>query len=597
MPEAPSLLNGGLTNKPKPPREAPRETVAAPAVPASVMAFVANRLGTLGMTARKLRLESYERYLEGEQYRDRPYDENGCHHGTRGIYGGPDGSPSWKDRTVRAVNNIAGDITNQLKQWSVTGSSWASLGVHADDTASEWLEGVAASAELASGTAECVRVAGGTGTAVVSATWRRDETNPSRGGAARFEVHMPSHCWPLSWADRRGLVPHEVVKVFRQYDEYAMPTKGKEPDNGEGAYVLRYWSGAARLPDGRLDPAGTPGVEAYFLAQKDEQGRWAVSVLVPPVAHGSERCPVFWVTRGDVREEDGFDGKPFFAGAEGLIDAANELEQAGDNTSKRNADDTLVVHEDASKAPQVLRKGALGAIFAKGGAEYLSQKGDSAKHLYELGKERENQAYRQSHVVKVDIDTLSRQTSGESLKRLYFPMISEADEIRVWVTRYFVRPACEWLLVTSRAWVAKGLAVEVPPVEEAAKDGSKTKVYRTRLPGVGQSVRVTWPQAFPPTLDDLKTASEASKNATGGDAVMSRETGVRVMQRAGAPVDSPEAELERLREDAEAKAENQAKGIGLATAAELAASPEAGRAGDVTAGGEDDDGPPSRDVN
>jgi hypothetical protein len=577
----PDRSTNGAREPGPPPLPAPQPPEGPPAVafpvPPALRDFVAARLPMLGETARKHRLDDWATYLAGDQYRHRQFDEHGCIPGSM-IEGGPDGIVGWENRRVRAVDNIAGDIVVQLTQWSVVGSSWCQLSVPGDEAATEWLEGLAKESELAEATAECVFVAGGNGTAVVSAAWCRDETDPERGGAVRFEVHPPALCWPLSWVDERSLVPHEVVKVFRQHDPYAR--KGVAPRDGEGRYVVRYWSGAARLPDGTVDPAGPPGVEGYYLAEKSPQGGWSVREAVPPVLHGSDRCPVFWVPRGRTAEQHGFDGKPFFAGAEGLIDAANELEQAADNTSKRNADDTLVIKDDPDKVHPLIKKGALGAIVAKGGAEYLSQKGDSAKVLYETAKERKNQAYRQSHVVKIDIDTLARQTSGEALRRLFLPMISEADEVRAWVTRHFVRPACEWLLKTSRQMVERNLAVEMPLVQRVSGTGEKSFVERK--PGKASSVGVEWPQAFPPTLEDMKSAATAASTATGGNAVLSRRTGIAVMQRAGAPIDSPEAELERLRQDADEAAEKAAAGLGLAAEAEAKANPDNAKAGDIT---------------
>lgn len=563
-------------NEPVTPADRARAVAPSGGVPQSVRAFVADKLLTLHETGRYQRLAGWAAYYDGRQFEGRTFDEHGCYPGSMGLAGGPEGFAGWQHRRVRSVNNLALDIVEQLTQWSVVGTSWCSLRTPGDEAATEWLEGIAKESYFQHATAEVVATAGGCGSAVVSGSWRQDRV--------AWEVHRPEQCWPLSWVEPRDLVPLEVVKVFRQPDPYA-PARARPQRPEEGPWTLRYWSGRG--------PAGEPGIEAYYLAYRDTKGFWVIDPQGPAVAHGSERCPVFWVPRGTTREERGFDGEPFFAGAEGLIDASNELEQAGDNTSKRNADDTIVVKDKAENAPKVLRKGSLGAIFAPGGAEYLSQKGDSAKVLYELGERREAQAYRQAHVIKVDVETLSRQTTGESLKRLYFTMLNEADDVRTWAERYFVRPATEWMLAMSRDMAARGVPVSMPPVEDDADPGEGGKpgkpVVRARKPGSSSYVVVTWPQAFPPTIDDLKTASEAVKNATGGTQIISRETGIATMVRAGASVEGGvEAEVERLRAEADEKAENTAKGIGLATKAEADNAPEP-KAGDIEADPEADD--------
>jgi hypothetical protein len=548
---------------------APQPVATSRVVPPSVRGFVGAALGRLSETARFCRLDAWGRYARGWQYQARTYDEVGCYPGTT-VAAPVAGLVPWAHRQVRAVNNLCADIIDQLTQWSVVGTSWCHLSVPGDEDASAWLAGLEQTSELAHATAECVAMAGGRGTAVVSAAWYKDDQDPEAGGAVRFETHQPQLCWPLSWADPRRLVPHEVVKLFRPYDPYK-PKNYRPPADGEGVYTLRYWSGQA--------PDGTPGVEAYYSVQKNARGEWAIAELVPTVEHGSKRCPVFWVPRGDVSEEDGFDGQPFYAGSEGLIDAANELAQAGDNTSKRNADDTLVIKDDAANAGNVIKKGAIGAIFSKGGAEYLSQKGDSAKVLYELAAERGNQAYRQSHVVKVDLETLGRATSGVALQRIYFSQTNEADDVRTWVERWFLAPALVWMLDTSRDLAAAGLTLRMPLLETVDKETGEVR-YELRVPGTSRAVDIVWPQAFPPTPEDGKTASETVKNGVGAGA-MSLETAVKTLQSAGVPIDTIEAELGRLREDAKDKAENSALSVGLSTAAEVAADPSAGKAGDL----------------
>lgn len=552
-----------LVDRTQPVTLADRARAAAPSgnVPPSLRAFVTERLLTLHETERSQRLARWSAYYDGRQFDGRPFDEHGCYPGSMGLSGGPEGQVGWQHRRVRSVNNLALDIVEQLTQWSVVGTSWCSLKTPGDAAATEWLEGLSKESYFQHAVAEMVATTGGCGASVVSGSWRRDRV--------AWEVHRPEHCWPLAWVEPRDLVPLEVVKVFRQPDPYARAS-ARPPAPDAGPWMLRYWSGQG--------PAGEPGIEAYYLAYRDSRGSWVIDPQGPAVAHGSERCPVFWVPRGTTREERGFDGEPFFAGAEGLIDASNELEQAGDNTSKRNADDTLVVKDKAENAPRVLRKGAFSAIFSPGGAEYLSQKGDSAKVLYELGERREAQAYRQAHVIKVDVETLSRQTTGESLKRLYFTMLNEADDVRTWAERYFVRPATEWMLAMSRDMAARGVPVAMPPVEDDPRPGADGKlgepVVRERKPGTSSAVVVTWPQAFPPTIDDLKTASEAIKNATGGTQVMSRETGIATLVRAGATVPGgAAAEVDRLRDEADEKAEQGAKMLGLNAEAEAKAAP------------------------
>ncbi|HEU4411171.1 MAG TPA: hypothetical protein VFS43_38315 [Polyangiaceae bacterium] len=537
-------------------RLAPPSPGDAPAPPPESLSAFAQRLDDLETTERYERLSTWAKYYDGKQYDERPYDENGCVPGSFGLHGGPEGWVPWGQRRIRSVHNLARDVARRLAEWSVGGTSWCELAVPGDDDATEWLEGLVDESRFWSACVEAAKEMNGCGGAVVSAAWRR--------GRVAWEVHRPQFCWVLSWADRRELVPREVVKVFRLPDPYKPASNGYRYGPDDGPFLLRYWSGRALLPSGAYDPASPPGIEAYFRAEKDRQGKWRLYAEGPAVAHGSDRCPVFWVPNTKPREECGPDGEPAFAGAEGKIDEVNELLQAAGNTSKRNADDTVVLKMDPAQAPGLLRKGALGVIVSPGGADYLSQDGSSAKAMTELAGEVEDRFYRLCGVVKASLKDLASQTSGEALRRIYAEQISRAGDVRDAIERWLVAPGCAWMLRTSRAFVAAGVPVVMPPVEEEG-EGEETTT-RPRLPGSAEAVEVTWPDPFPPTMADLESASKAAMQATNARA-MSQETAVRVLVKAGAPVASVEAELERIRQDADEKAEQAAKGLGLAAEA------------------------------
>lgn len=521
----------------------------------------------LNGTKRWEKLTKWERYYEGEQYADREFDEEGQIDGLPGYFGGgPDGYCPWYNRKIRAVHNVAKDIVDELAEWTLIGSAWPGFSIPEDPDAQEWLEGLIQMSNLAHVAGECVKIAGGCATGIMSASWK--------DGAARFEAHRPKLCWVLRWADAKEKVPAEIVKVYAPADDFESIDETEKKEE----YRIRYWSSA----DGKSVAPGIvnagSGVEALYRVYRNDDGDWVVSLL-EAVVHGCKRCPVFWVPNSAPSEEDGNDGKPDFFGQEGKIDDMNELFQASSNTSKRNADDTVVVKTDPKNAPGFIRKGPRTAIIAEGGADYLSQDGASAKIMNEHGVMRENQIYRACGTVKADTQDLAKQTSGEALRRLYFKQIQKCDGKRQVFSRYMLRPICRWLLEESRKMNRTLLDMPLVIIEN---DDGTIKETRERKPGKSINVVFVWPDPFPPTIDDLDKASNAVKNTTAGARVLSTETAIKALVRAGAPVASIKAEVQRVKQDAEEKAAQDAKAIGMSTAEKTKAENE--HAGDIEAG-------------
>jgi hypothetical protein len=521
----------------------------------SFVQFIA-KIPTLHGTKRWAKLTRWETYYDGKQYDCREYDENGMMGGMVGYYG-LDGYVPWSERRVRAVHNVAADIVNELAEWSVVGNAWCSITIDEDPDAQAWLEGLIDASNMPHAVGECAKIQGGCGTGVVSAMFK--------DGCVRLENHRPKLVWVTRWADQKDKVPAEVFKVYCPVDDFEAEDETKKKEE----YRVRYWSNA----DGQSKAPGVPaerGVEAYYRFYKNDRGEWLVS-LINYVVHGCERCPVFWVPNTVPSEEDGNDGLADFAGQEGKIDDMNELFQASSNTSKRNADDTLSVKHDGTTSPGTIKKGAGVAIVSTGGAEYLSQNGDSARIMNEHGTLRENQIYRSCSTVKADTQDLAKQTSGEALKRLYYKQTNKCDDKRHMIEHMLIRPLCKWMLVESRKLPVGSLVMSLIIIEDV--DG-KMIGSKARVPGKSENVKVEWPDSFPPTLDDFNTASNAVKNVTGGARVLSNETAIRALVKAGAPVSNVLAEVTRVRKDAEEKAEQEATAMGMATAERAKAEKE-----------------------
>jgi len=476
--------------------------------------------------------EKLERYFLGTQYKDRDLDEEGYTEG--GHYGARSRTPSWRERRISAVWNIRAEVSEKLTDWAVGGSNWCHLEVPGDEDAEDFLATVAEGAGMSAVVAEARTYGGAMRVAIVSLAI--DE------GEFLLEAHMPKGFRVLEWANARRHRPRAVVSVQR----------GDNPDAKSEAdypWTARYWD---------------EQVEARLIRVRDDvRGRW---VWVPQevVTHGLGWCPVFWCPNAKAPTSSHI-GQTDADNVDGLIDSANYLMSAGDATTKRNADDTLVVKTSPDNNPgKPIRKGGFNAIFSEGGADYLSQDGESARICMEFAKERASQVYRRAGVDMVDPKDAASQTSGEARKMANLNTASRAAGIRDVYAKWLIQPLALGILEAARKIGPARLRIP-PRVDE-------NRTVRPRVPGKATFVRCAWPTMFPPTATDTLALVQTATTATGGKQVMSQRTAVKMLAASSAvPIENVDEEVDAIEDDAETAAELQQKAFADA----------AGAAGDV----------------
>lgn len=515
-----------------------------------LLAFLALALDPrrLAKTLRAQKMTRNEAYWLGTQYEERPLDAAGYRKHTPGVYGSAARTPGWNERDPGAVWNLRGEIVQEITDWTLGGDAWCRLTVEDDEAAEDWLATIATNANLGDVVATARDYGGAMGTAVVSFG--------VVNGRYRFEAHNPRLCWPLAWCDPREHRLASVAQVYWGDNPFAERVD-------EQPLMCRVWTEQEEVLFERVKtPAGTKEPWVW-----EERSR---------VVHGFGFCPVYWHPQN---ARDGqHDGQHDGEGTAGEIDDVNELFAAAGATTKRNADDTLVIKEDPALNPGNVRKGGFNTIFARNGAEYLSQKGESATICMQVAEKRAQHVYRQSGVAMVDIETLKGATSGEALRRIFQRTLKTAATLRRDYAKGLIVPLCQGVLASARILLSRGFALDVPP---RTTPGEGHEVYvEPRVPGKSSYVQCAWPDPFPPTMADLQAMLTAASGATGGKQVMSRRTAVAWLASSPLPITNVDAELEAIKEEEEEAAERQQTMLGLG-------EPPEGKAGEV--GGKEDE--------
>lgn len=511
--------------------------------PIALSAFL-EQVPKLHETERWCRLSKLLRYYEGTQYKDRPLDVSGFLKNSYGVSGTTSCSPPWRDRDPGAVWNLRKEVVQELTDWAISGDSWCNISIAEDAEADDWLRAVAAQACLSDVIADARDKGGAQGTAIVSMA--------IRDGVVFLETHDACNTYVLDWADEMTWRPRMVAKCFQVKSPVA-----KHDD--QPTWKTRVW---------------TDTTEEYYERVRMRSGEW-VWTKTDSQAHTLGFCPVWWYPQfADAGAYDGIEDGP---NTLDLIDDANYLAGAAAATTRRNADDILIIKENPSLNHGTVRKSATNALFSRGGAEYLSQDGASATVCETLAEKRAQRIYRASGVVIMSPEDVGKITSGEVIKRLTHRMLKKVSKIRNKYQLNLIIPICRGLLAAGRSM--RG-AIKVDPRVEF-DEALGAHVVTERTPGKSNNVRCVWPEPFPPTFADKASAIDAAVKGTGSKAVIQQKTAIKLLQAAGIDLAgaTAEEEIEGIEEDGERAAELSAKAIGMG-------DPGPGKAGPMT---EEDD--------
>jgi len=476
-------------------------------------------------TPRYRRLDRLDQYRTAVQYKsqDRPYDVRGYFKANPMMPGSMTASPSWDKRDPGAVYNINFLATRTLTEWALGGSGWCLITVPNDKASETWIQAVAEEYNLQAAMIEARNMVGAIGTVAIAVSVYR--------GKLVIDVINGKDIWPLSF-DPYTKEIYQAVKLYETLDQFGV---SKEP-----VLWARCWDSVS---------------EVYYRRVKNNFGSYEWEE-VSRSDHKLGFCPILWYAPG--AKEGDFDGVPDAPeGALDLVDEINYTYGGATATTLRNADDTLVVHEDPRINPGQIRTGGFNYIQASGGASYLSQDGSSARICMEVGDKRAAQYNNMIGVVLLSPEEKARAASAELLRRIYQPMLVRVDTIQDLFGRHVIVPLCRMLHAINQQ-----KRIDLPKIVKH-DPALGVDIVVDNVPGKSMDVVLQWPDPLPPTDQDRLVAVQTVSAAL-DKGLMSRETAMKYLQSRGIPYADIASEIVQIDKERSASAKLQAVSLGLA---------------------------------
>lgn len=400
--------------------------------------------------------------------------------------------------------------------------------------------------ELASKFLEARDLGGSVGSVAISWT--------IKDGEPRFIVHNTKHIYVSEWADRDALIPSYATEMYRYPQEVWDPVKRQ--------FVIKwyYW---------RRD--WTPDADIVYLPCLDEPGKEPLFVIDESRSsnHDTGECHLVWIQNTPCSE---IDGEPDYEGLYDQLDSMDVLSSVTVRGTTANLDPTVVLQVDPGLvAHGGVKKGSDNALaVGEGGdAHYMEIGGAGTEAGIKLLDMLRRYALETAQCVVPDPNEVASQgISSVSIKALYRTMLAHAGVIQnqygKGIKRLLrqVRRAARIVGVGQPRLLAPQAPQEVPGgVLEAAPDpfpqtviptlalpprivdeevldpttgiatGEKTQKAVDQKPGASDYVKLKWPPFFPNTMKDVLDAATALTTATGGKAILSKQTAVEQMAR------------------------------------------------------------------
>lgn len=415
--------------------------------------------------------------------------------------------------------------------------------VDGDDASADYLRAVAEVARLWQAMIRVRTFGGATGSACIGFQFV--------DGKPVVEVHDPRWVHP-KFIDRATMQLESVEK------RYMHPVEERDPATGRFETKQMWYR---RIIDGERDVVFKP-VEVG----NGEEPQWEVE---REVQHGFGFCPVVWVQNLPV--EDDIDGDPDCHGIFDLIEAVDALVAQANRGIIANCDPTLVIVSKAEMGGEI-KKGSDNSIkMPEGSASYLELNASGPKAALELAEQLRKYALEVAQCVLEHPDVSGGARTATEVTRSYGSMLQKADVMREQYGERCVKPLLEMIFRAAQALdqpvqgtdaqgqpVMVRRALQLPPRFEADPEtGVKTRVERQL--GAGGTIRLQWPDYFPPTLADIDSAVKAATGAkTGG--LVDEETAISFV----APffsVDDVAGMIKKIRDSAAASQASMFGGI------------------------------------
>lgn len=355
-------------------------------------------------------------------------------------------------------------------------------------------------------------------------------------GLPRLGVHNAKNLFVHAWEDREELVPADVSEC------YLYPEDEWDPE--QRCFVRRsHWFRRRWTKNEDVVYKSVP-----FRAGEDFP-HWEIDPA-RSAQHNDGLCHFVWVQNKPTEE---IDGDPDYEGQYEALDMLDMLLSVITKGAILNLDPTLKLKMDPLIVEREgVRKGSDNSLVVglTGDASYLELGGTSISAGIALFNQKRSTTLEGCNCVIPDPDKVASQgTSSVAMKMMYAPMLGVGDILREQYGSAMERVLEPMLVVArsasrSRVFVfdADGTPrqerreILLPPRVERSpaldEDGEPTgeEVTRTveRSPGEGEEVEPQWPPYFPPTTQDQQLAVTTLSTATGGQAIMSQQTGTEL---------------------------------------------------------------------
>jgi hypothetical protein len=279
----------------------------------------------------------------------------------------------------------------------------------------------------------------------------------------------------------------------------------------------------------------------------------------PPIEHKAGRCPVIWLQ--NTRCSDESIGDTDYEGVFERIDKLDHLESMILRGTTSNNDPTLVISDKLIERRmwQTRAKGHGQKIETSevGKVSLLEMSGKTIETSWLTAREIKDSIAERTGVVPIRPDEAGAMQSGVALQILRGTLNSRVGMRRPSLGRTIAQ-LCRVLLTLARQHGVKdvgseGKGIELPPREVAGEAPGDEPTFELPKYGKGNAIVVSWGELHSPTPTDLQVIANSLTTATGGQPVLSQETGVAMFSSLAQTETEATTELARLAAERTAK--------------------------------------------
>jgi hypothetical protein len=277
------------------------------------------------------------------------------------------------------------------------------------------------------------------------------------------------------------------------------------------------------------------------------------------IEHKAGRCPVIWLQ--NTRCSDDPIGDTDYEGVFERIDKLDHLESMILRGTTSNNDPTLVIKDKLVErrmwAQRAKGHGQKIEVSEVGSVELLEMSGKTIETSWLTARSIKDSIAERTGVIPLKPDEAGAMQSGVALQILRGTLNSRVGMRRPSLGRTIAQ-LCRVCLTLARQHGIKdvgagGKGIELPQREIAGEGPGDEPTFELPKAGKGSAVIVTWGELHSPTPSDLQVIAGSLTVATGGQPVLSQETGVAMFGSLAQTETESTTELARIAAEREAK--------------------------------------------